>query len=236
LALVMPDLPPREVERIIRGVWENLGRLVGEYPHLERLAAEDGRVEIVNPEVFEVLRGDGRRGILFSGHFANWELFAHVAERQGVGYAQVTRMPNNPLVGRVLAWLRRVSPDLLVPKGASGARQALAVLLRGGRLGMLVDQKMNEGIALPFLGREAMTSTGLARLGLRFECPLVPARLERLGGCRFRITMHPPLTLPRSGDAAADSRAIMVQANALLEQWIRARPEQWMWLHGRWPD
>jgi KDO2-lipid IV(A) lauroyltransferase len=236
LALTMPELPPAEMERIIRAVWDNLGRIAGEFPHLERLAADPGRVEVVNPEVIDLLRGPARPSILFSGHFANWEVFAAVARARGIPIVQLTRMPNNPLIARVLSRLRRVSSEMLVPKGSSGTRQLFAVLQRGGRLGMLVDQKLNEGIALPFLGREAMTSTGLARLGLRFGCPVVPVQLERVDGCRFRLTLHPPLTLPHSGDVAADTRAIMTQVNGLLEKWIRARPEQWMWLHSRWPE
>jgi Kdo2-lipid IVA lauroyltransferase/acyltransferase len=29
--------------------------------------------------------------------------------------------------------------------------------------------------------------------------------------------------------------ATMNRVNALLEGWIRARPEQWLWVHSRWP-
>ena len=101
---------------------------------------------------------------------------------------------------------------------------------------MLVDQKMNDGIAVPFFGRAAMTAPALAQLGLRYRCPVVPVRLERLAGCRFRVTIHPPLSFPDTGDQAADVRTTMTAVNALLEGWIRAGPEQWLWLHRRWPD
>jgi KDO2-lipid IV(A) lauroyltransferase len=65
---------------------------------------------------------------------------------------------------------------------------------------------------------------------------LVPARTERLKGARFRITVYPPLELPATGDRSADERAIMVTINQIVENWIRDRPEQWLWLHRRWPD
>jgi KDO2-lipid IV(A) lauroyltransferase len=101
---------------------------------------------------------------------------------------------------------------------------------------MLADQKMNDGIPVPFFGRMAMTSSALAALALRFDCDVLPARVERLGGAAFRLTVFPALPLPRSGDHHADVAALMARVNRILEQWIRDRPEQWFWLHRRWPD
>jgi KDO2-lipid IV(A) lauroyltransferase len=71
---------------------------------------------------------------------------------------------------------------------------------------------------------------------LRFNCAVIPARVERLRGAHFRLTAFPPLALPKSGDRAADVAALMEQVNLTLERWIRERPEQWFWVHSRWPD
>jgi KDO2-lipid IV(A) lauroyltransferase len=101
---------------------------------------------------------------------------------------------------------------------------------------MLADQKMNDGIPMPFFGRTAMTSTALASLALRFDCDVLPARVERLGGSRFRLTVFPRLPLPHSGDRHADVAMLMARVNEVLEAWIRDRPEEWFWLHRRWPD
>ena len=101
---------------------------------------------------------------------------------------------------------------------------------------MLVDQKLNDGIAVPFFGRDAMTAPALAQLALKYRCPVVPARLERLDGARFRLTFQPPMELPDTGDREADVFETMRRVNAIFEDWIRARPEQWLWLHRRWPD
>ncbi|MBV9199987.1 MAG: lauroyl acyltransferase, partial [Alphaproteobacteria bacterium] len=53
---------------------------------------------------------------------------------------------------------------------------------------------------------------------------------------RFRLTVFPPLPLPRSGDHHADVAALMTQVNQTLEEWIRDRPAEWFWLHRRWSD
>jgi KDO2-lipid IV(A) lauroyltransferase len=101
---------------------------------------------------------------------------------------------------------------------------------------MLVDQKLNDGIAVPFFGRDAMTAPALARLARRYDCIVVPVRVVRLGGAHFRLICDPPLKVPKTADAQADALALMTEVNATIERWIRARPEQWFWLHRRWPE
>jgi len=123
-----------------------------------------------------------------------------------------------------------------VQKGRDGAEAILRTMRANGHVGLLIDQKMNEGIPVPFFGRDAMTGTALASFALRYRCPLIPARIERLEGCRFRITAYPPLALPDSGDRKADIAALTATCTAIIESWVRQRPGQWLWLHRRWPD
>src|SRR5690606_19539435 len=122
-----------------------------------------------------------------------------------------------------------------VTKGQEGARQSVKFLKEGTSISMLVDQKMNEGIPVPFFGREAMTATAIARLALKFECPIVPVQVERLRGVKCRVTYYPPLTVPETGTMDEKIMHIMTQINQMLETWIRKRPEQWLWVHNRWP-
>ena len=157
------------------------------------------------------------------------------AVQYGISVAQVYRAGNNPLLDRMIARYRGDGGEL-IPKGRVAARRAIAALRRGTHLTLLADQKMNDGIAVPFFGRPAMTAPALAVLALRFDCDVLPARVERLAGARFRLTVFPPLPLPRSGEPHADAAALMARVNAILEGWIRDRPEQWLWVHRRWPD
>jgi KDO2-lipid IV(A) lauroyltransferase len=123
-----------------------------------------------------------------------------------------------------------------VPKGTVAARRALAALKQGRHIAMLVDQKMNDGIPVPFFGRDAMTAPALAKFALHFDCAVVPVRVDRLPHARFRITAEPPLSYRRTGDASRDELALMTQVNQVLERWIRERPDHWFWLHRRWPE
>ena len=233
----LPGIAKRQVANIVRGMWDNLGRVTGEYPHIKTLTDPGNRrVEIIDEGNAARIKDEGARAIMFSAHLANWEVFALSLKHYGLDYAQVFRAPNNPLVDRLIRRIRRLSEEEIIPKGTKGARKALEILGNNGRIGMLVDQKLNDGIAVPFFGREAMTAPATAQFALRYRCPLIPVRLERLDGANFRLTFLPPLELPDSGDHQADVMALMVRINAIFEEWIRERPEQWLWLHRRWPD
>jgi Kdo2-lipid IVA lauroyltransferase/acyltransferase len=107
---------------------------------------------------------------------------------------------------------------------------------RGGFVTMLVDQKQNDGIAVAFFGAPAMTAPAIARLARRFDCPIVPIRVERLGGAHFRFTVEKVLETVATGNGATDVLATMTRVNATIEDWVRSRPEQWLWLHRRWPS
>jgi Kdo2-lipid IVA lauroyltransferase/acyltransferase len=237
IARALTELSQTEVTNVLAGMWDNLGRVAAEYPHLQkiRIFERDGPVETHGLEHIDRAVAAGRSMIIFSGHIANWEICMLAAVQYGISVAQIYRAANNPLVDRMITRFRGTGGEL-IPKGTVAARRAIAVLRRGAHLTMLADQKMNDGIPVPFFGRPAMTSSALAALALRFDCDVFPARVERLGGARFRLTIFPPLPLPRSGDHHADVAILMARVNQILEGWIRDRPEQWFWLHRRWPD
>jgi Kdo2-lipid IVA lauroyltransferase/acyltransferase len=236
LRRAMPENCETENRRILLGMWDNLGRAVAEYPHLAWIcAAQSHRVELVNGEAVTRLLHGNEPAIFFGGHFANWEVGPSVIHRlMGEALVSVYRAPNNPWAARVLRhWL---PPRRTVAKGRAGGRELLNHLRRGGHLAMLVDQKMNDGIPVPFFGRDAMTAPAIARFSLRFRCPIVPIRVERLDGARFRFTVLPPIEIADADDATADVLARMTRINAEVERWVRACPEQWLWVHRRWPD
>lgn len=261
LRLAYPEKSAAERARILRGVWDNLGRLAGEYMHLDDLwddglfdasdrvglkrlieMAERGeparlatdRLEVIGAENFiRLLIGEGP-ALMFAPHVANFELLPFGAGKFGVYTAVVFRTPNNPYVARLIHRIRSGLGDLL-PKGLEGAVAAARVLEEGGRVGMLVDQKHNRGIPVPFFGRPAMTAPTVAKLALRYNAPIYGACVHRTGPGRFRITVTPPLKLPTEGDEDAKVARIMAEINATCEAWVREAPEQWLWLHRRWP-
>ena len=240
LRLALPALDDAARRRIIRGVWDNLGRTVAELPHLasfKRTMSGPGW-EIAGEQNLEPVLRRGRQVVFFSGHFGNWEMVLPIAAALGVRVAGFYRAASNGRVDAVIQGMRQAAlgADVsMFAKGAAGARRALSHLRDGGSVGLLVDQKMNDGIAVPFFGHDAMTAPALAQLSLRFHMPILPVHVERLGPARFRMVCEPALDVRPAGSRAGDIQAISWAMNATLERWIRAEPASWLWLHRRWP-
>jgi KDO2-lipid IV(A) lauroyltransferase len=242
LKRAFPEKSDREIAAITKAMWDNIGRTAFEYPHLDKFVcyesgeiAPGGNIEVVGSEHAIKLRDDGKAGIFFCAHLANWEVPSLAVLFNGVPPYSFFRAPNNPYAMKVFNH-RRFCHGELMPKGAEGARRAIKHIKAGRHLGILADQKMNDGIAVPFFGRDAMTAPALAQFALTYDLPVVPVRIERLEGTHMRVTFYKPIPIRKTANRHADILAAMTNVNKVIESWIRKRPEQWLWVHNRWPD
>ncbi|MDZ4740953.1 MAG: lauroyl acyltransferase [Alphaproteobacteria bacterium] len=237
MARSLPGMDEAERESAILQMWDNLGRTFAEYAHLDRFRATGpgARIEIRGMEHAEAAIAKGRGGLFVSGHCGNWELMAACIRDKGLKGTLVYRPPNNPFVDKWIAKQRRIGLPTLAAKGGDGARAIVRTLKDGAFLAMLVDQKMNDGLSVPFFGRPAMTATGAPSLSLRHRAPIVPAWCERLSDQHFRVTAYPELAMPNTGDRDKDTFELALKLNQFLEARIRENPQNWLWLHSRWP-
>ncbi|HEY1612951.1 MAG TPA: lysophospholipid acyltransferase family protein [Rhizomicrobium sp.] len=238
LDLAYPGIGDTARESIIREMWDNLGRTIAEYGHLARFTVKgpDARIEVSGFEHVERAAADGRGTIFVSGHFANWEMLPFAAAQSGVEGGAVYRPLNNPLVDRWMVRQRRANgPDEMIAKGPQGTRRIFTLLRNRKAIFMLVDQKTNQGLAIPFFSHDAMTTPAPAALALKLGAILLPTSNERLGGARFRVTVHPPIVFEPGGDHDRDVVALTTAMNAAIETCVRRRPSQWLWIHRRWP-
>lgn len=243
LRMAYPGISHAEVERITKGVWENLGRTALEYPHLDKLwdyelgrAPGAGRIEVEGIDYFLALRESRRPTIIFTAHLANWELLAVCAAHYKLPVAVFFRRPNNPYINRLIGKIRGENMGTLLPTDIGGAISAARLLDEGKHIGLLVDQHFSRGPALPFFGLPAHTAPTLARLALQFNCAVHGARVERLPHGRFRVSIEPAIALPQEGTRDEKIVALMSEVNRTVERWVREHPEQWLWLHRRWRD
>ncbi len=236
IARAMPELGDATRAKIITGMWDNIGRTTAEYPHLGRLMDDTSRVEVIDPHnIIATLRDDGIGAILIGMHYGNWELSTLPGHRGHLKQYHFYRPPNNPYVAEMLQKLRGpMQQEGYLQKGSEGARQAVALLKKHAHIGMLIDQKQDEGIPAPFFGRDAMTTTAHAALARRLNVPMVADRVIRTTGAHFKIYVH-DVSVIHTGDRDADIATTTKQINTLLESWIRERPDLWFWVHRRWP-
>jgi KDO2-lipid IV(A) lauroyltransferase len=238
LAAAYPELDATQRESIMCEMWDNLGRNIAEYAHLSRMSirGDRPRISLDGLQNYENAAAK-RKGIIFiSAHFANWEVLQFAATQHGIEGGAVYRPVNNPFVDRWLVRQRRANGSKeQIAKGAQGTRRIFTLLRACKSIFILVDQKTNEGLAVPFFGRDAMTTPAPAALALKLGAVLVPISNERLGGARFRIATHPAIEFTPSGDHDRDVLALTTRINEAIEACVRYRPSQWLWIHRRWP-
>lgn len=233
LQRALPELDAAARRSVVRGMWDNLGRVAAEYPHMAAMFTPE-RISGDHAEALRAMRAQNQGGLIISGHLGNWELGSLVAGAFDMPMAVIYRAPNNPYVDWLIKKARLHTAGKAYPKGADGALSLMRHLRAGGYSGILIDQKLNEGIQVPFFGMPAATTSAPAEMAMRFGLPVIVARVVRLQGAHFAVECR-LVTVPRTADRKADAAALTAMLTAQLEAWIREHPEQWLWLHNRWP-
>ena len=242
LRLAFPEKSDAEREQILKGCWENLGRVAGEFVHLDKLWDYDdsrpnaGRIETFDASRFIGLYTDNAPALIFSAHLANWELAAIAGRKYGLDSAVLFRPPSNPFIAELIHETRADMMSQLVPAGSAAGLFMGAVLDRGGHLGILVDQHRKPGARVNFFGRPCWANVTIARLARQYDCPVHGARVIRLPNNRFRVELTRALALPRDADGLIDVDRATQAITSIVEGWVREHPEQWLWLHRRWRD
>ena len=216
-------------------MWFHFGRVVGEYPNLNKIKLGSKKnITIENEKNLINPLKKYSNCLFFSAHIGNWELTSHLLIQKGFKINFIYRAPNNHLVDNVLRKIRFSYGVDLIRKGNQGAKQCLKILNRkGGHIGMLIDQKMNDGISTKFFGETVKSPSAIAKFALKFHCPIIPAVCFRESSTNFRIFYAKPIT-PYELKRIGNEKQIMNYLNKYVETWIKKKPEQWIWFHNRW--
>lgn len=230
LAHVLPDLPPAEVERIVRAVPDNVGRTLIEIYSGSEFVTHAISHPLTGPGVaaLEAAHQAGRPVILVTGHFGNYDASraALIARGYRVG-ALYNPMKNRYFNTHYVRAISRIGTPLF-PRGKKGLGDMVRHLRGGGMLGLLVDQAMRHGAPLTFFGKTAMTALSVAELALKYGALVIPTYAVRLpDGLSFEITVEAPIP---EGPPEAMTQAL----NDSLESIVRRNLDQWFWIHRRW--
>lgn len=240
LALAFPEKSARERATLLRGSFDSLGRLIGEFSQFPRhTPASLASIVDYDEEGLEhlrELRATGRGIIFLTLHLGAWEVlsFAHSALYNPLHF--MVRRIDNPQVEELVEQRRTRFGNVPVDKSAS-VRQALRVLNEGHTLGILADLNAHqkEGVFVPFFGIPACTTAGVAMLALRTNALVLPvcAPYDARTG-RYAFRYQPALEPVRTGERERDVLVNTTAYAAALERFIRTYPDQWLWIHKRW--
>jgi KDO2-lipid IV(A) lauroyltransferase len=243
LTAAFPEKSPAEIETILHGVWDNLGRVGAEFAHIDHIwdynndnPDPQGRIEIPprTHYLFHHLRLDGKPALIFASHLANWELPALAAVAHGLDAAILYRRPNSASADRAIQKMRQVNMGTLIPAGRDAPLRLAEALQKGQHVAMLVDQYLTGGVEVTFFGRKTRANPMLARLLRQIECPVHGVRMIRLPGNRFRAELSEEIPPVRNADGNIDIQGTTQAITSVVEGWVREHPEQWLWLHRRW--
>ncbi len=245
LAAAFPEKSRGEIEQILRGTWDNLGRIGAEFAHLDHIwdydpaaPKSDGRIQLAPADIerFKTLLNDGKPALVFAAHLANWELPAVCAATYGLDSAVLYRRPNITSLSHWVTDTRSAIMGTLIATSLDAPIKIAEALERGTHVGMLVDQYYGRGVEVTFFGRRTSANPLLARLAHHFDCPIHGTRIVRLPGNRFRAELTDAIAPARDAAGKVDIAGTMQIIMSAIEGWIREHPEQWLWQHRRWRE
>ncbi len=238
LALAFPEWTPAMRRHVIRRMVRNIGWMGAEFTQFPKYNRENiERVIILdgNENYLEAMRRG--KGLFFlTGHMGPWELssFAHAV--YGYPCHFLARQIDNSRVDALVNSYRCLSGCRVIEKN-DAARSVLRYLREGGAIGVLADQNtsLEEGVFVPFFGIPACSTSGLARIALRTDAAVVPGYAfwdDEIG--KYRLRFEPAVDLVRTGDEDQDVVANTAKFMKVVEDFARAHPDQWLWVHKRW--
>jgi Kdo2-lipid IVA lauroyltransferase/acyltransferase len=243
LRAAFPQKSAAEIEKILAGVWDNLGRIAVEFVHLDEFSIEgvgEPTPDMITyaPETeqryYDVIHGE-KPTLGFAAHLANWELPAVVVKALGAKAAILYRRPNIAPVSDAIVKLREPLMGELISTGLSAPVQLSRLAQSGVHLGMLVDQHFTKGVEVIFFGRRCMANPLIALLARQTECPIRGMRVVRKPDRNsFSVEVTEPIEPARDAEGGVDVARTMQAITTVIEGWAREHPEQWLWLHRRW--
>ena len=243
LIAAFPEKSPEEIETILAGVWDNLGRLGAEFAHLDHVWEHDPALSREKPHRNRAAHPRTVRAVA-----ARRQAGADLCEpprqlgtaRGGRGrawagcrrscFAGPTAQPAN----RIIEETRAVKMGTLIPAGRDAPLRLAEALQNGQHVAMLVDQYLTNGVEVTFFGRKTKANPMLARLLRQIECPIHGVRIIRLPGHRFRAELSEEVQPVRDASGQIDIQGTTQAITSVVEGWIREYPDQWLWLHRRW--
>lgn len=236
LAVAFPQLDKAKRAAVARQVWYETGRVIAEIPNLDVICGReaDKRLEVIDHYGLDEVQQNRKVAVFVTAHYGNWELSAGVGRILKLNLNVLHTHFSNPRIEQLLMSHRRALGCNFIPR-QHGARGIIKALQRGQNVGVVMDQRYDEGKMVPFFGVPTPTGTAAAAIALKLNVDFVPVRVERKNGANFRVTFYKKIS--HYPELPADQRALAMTADVLaqFESWIRERPELWMCLKRRWP-
>ena len=236
LNICFKKIDQKEIKKISLGMWDNIGRTFSEYVFLKNFQKNHNNlIKLHGTEYLDEIKNSNKPVVFVSGHFSNFELLGTKLNSYGIRFFAIYRPLNNIFLNPIMEYLRlKYICPIMIKKGRSHIRELLNKIKNGYSVIILADQRISEGKKIEFFNCPALTSTIPAQISLKYNCKIVPLRMERLSYNNFEMTIYKPFEYKKSDNYEKDTYNLTLQVNKQLEKMILKRPEQWLWSHNRW--
>jgi KDO2-lipid IV(A) lauroyltransferase len=234
LSKAFPEMPAQKVYKIARKASGHLGVVAAELCHIERFLGGSAK-GIFTYDGSHQLELAKKGPVIFVGpHQGNWELVPILGTEHGIKITSIYARFGNALIDRTIFAQRQKTGASYVEKRRA-VRALMKALESGESLAFLMDQRVRSGVRVKFFGRDTPMTPVPARLAIRYQCPIVPADIEKRRDGTYHVTFHSPIYPPAQGGWEAEREMTQLAATQ-LEQTIRRAPETWFCNKRRWPD
>ena len=236
LKICFKNVDQKEIKKISLGMWSNIGRTFSEYVFLNNFQKNHNHlIKLNGTEYLDEIKNSNKPVVFVSGHFSNFELLGTKLNRYGIRFCAIYRPLNNFFLNPIIEYLRlKYVCPIMIKKGRSNIRELLNKIKSGYSVIIIADQRTSEGKKIEFFNCPALTTTIPAQISLKYNCKIVPLRMERLSYNNFEMTIYKPFEYKKSDNYEKDTYNLTLQVNKQLEKMILKRPEQWLWSHNRW--
>jgi KDO2-lipid IV(A) lauroyltransferase len=236
ILIAFPDLNEKSINEMIDRMWKNIGRIFGEYIHINKFSVIDQKkIVFTNKSNIEILNKNNKPIVFFSGHFANFELMAKCLQELGFNIGAIYRPLNNIFLNPIMEFIRKkyICP-IQIEKGSNGTKKLIKHISTNSPLALMIDQRLSSSIRVPFFNQPASTTTTPAQLAIKYDALLIPVFLKRLEKTNFEFFIEEPLIINRTSDYDKDIFNITQIMNKKIEEFIKKDPAHWLWSHDRW--
>jgi KDO2-lipid IV(A) lauroyltransferase len=234
-----PDMPERQRQRMARRSMQQLVMLAVDVIFTTRLVHLDTwrrYVRLSNfHDVLKLLLTKNQGLIMLTGHYGNWEILGYVLATLGFDTTSIARPLDNPYVNDWLLGVREKKGQKIIDKkGATG--DVTSLLAQGGTVCFIADQNAgSKGLFVDFFGRKASTYKSIGLLAMEYEVPVVIGYARRAEDKFLFDVGVQDIIWPADWKSQDDPlRYITQRYTKGIEDFVRADPGQYLWVHRRW--
>ena len=229
----IPNISEENLNKIKTSMWNNYGRVFAEYIFIKdfRNGKLKENIEIEGKDILDEIKRKNSQVIFISGHFSNFELMAMSLEKNEIKLATIYRPLNNMFLNLVMETIRKkYICKNQIKKGIGGLKNLIKYKKKNYSTALMIDQRVSEGVLSNLFNKQALTTTIPAQLVKKYDIPIVPVFIERIGNIKYKVIIKKPVVFSKEHSIIE----ITEKLNEILEKMIIKNPEQWIWSHNRW--